>query len=79
MKLLLDANMSWRLSSKLIPQFGDCCHVDSIGFTVPARDLEIWNYALVNDLIIGSNDVDFLNLANAKGFPPKVVYLRTGN
>ncbi|EON79255.1 hypothetical protein ADIS_0260 [Lunatimonas lonarensis] len=79
MKLLLDANMSWRLSRKLSSHFEDCFHVDNIGLAMPAKDLDIWKYALINDLIIVSNDIDFLNLANSRGFPPKVVLLRTGN
>lgn len=79
MKLLLDANISWRLIVKLKLHFNDCLHVDHIGLTIPAKDTEVWNYALSNDLIIVTNDDDFLNLANAKGFPPKVVLLRTGN
>ena len=79
MKLLLDANISWRLTNKLKSHFTGCFHVDHIGLTLPAKDIEIWNYALTNDLIIVSNDNDFLNLADAKGFPPKVILLRTGN
>ena len=79
MKLLLDANLSWRLSNKLVPHFEQCYHVDHIGLTVPAKDYDIWHYALNNNLIIVTNDDDFLNLANVKGFPPKVVLLRTGN
>ena len=79
MKLLLDANLSWRLSNKLKTYFEDCYHVDYIDLAVPARDIDIWNYALTNHLIIVTNDDDFLNLANAKGFPPKVVLLKTGN
>ena len=79
MKLLLDANISWRLIAKLNPHFEECLHVDNIGLTVPAKDVEIWNYAQANDCIIVTNDDDFLNLANTKGFPPKVVLLRTGN
>jgi predicted nuclease of predicted toxin-antitoxin system len=79
MKLLLDANLSWRLTVKLKSHFNDCFHVDHIGLTIPAKDIEIWNYALANKLIIVTNDDDFLNLANVKGFPPKVVLLRTGN
>jgi len=79
MKLLLDANISWRLMSILQPHFEDCFHVDHVGLVIPAKDIEIWNYALINDLIIVTNDDDFLNLANQKGFPPKVVMLRTGN
>ena len=79
MKLLLDANISWRLAAKLKTNFEDCFHVDHIGLTVPAKDAEIWAYAAENNCIIITNDDDFLNLANAKGFPPKVVLLRTGN
>ncbi len=79
MKLLLDANISWRLVAKLQTHFNDCFHVDHLGLTVPVKDAEIWNHALSNDLIIVTNDDDFLNLANVNGFPPKVVLLRTGN
>ena len=50
-----------------------------IGLAIPAKDTEIWNYALSNKLIIITNDNDFLNLADTKGYPPKVVLLRTGN
>ena len=49
------------------------------GLAVPANDIEIWDYALLNNLIIVTNGDDFLNLATHKGFPPKVVLLRTGN
>ena len=79
MKLLLDANISWRLADKLQIHFDDCLHADHIGLAIPAKDKEIWDYALTNNLIIVTNDDDFLNLANVKGFPPKVVLLRTGN
>ena len=79
MKLLLDANISWRLVAKLQTDFTDCFHVDHIGLSIPAKDVEIWNHALTTGLIIITNDDDFLNLANVKGFPPKVVLLRTGN
>ena len=79
MKLLLDANISFRLVAKLKIHFEDCLHVDHIGVAVPAKDTEIWVYAAENNCIIITNDDDFLNLANAKGFPPKVVLLRTGN
>lgn len=73
MKLLLDANVSWRLTAKLKSDFTNCFHVDHIGLTIPAKDIEIWNYALLNNFIIVTNNDDFLNLAPNKGFPPKVV------
>lgn len=79
MKLLLDANLSWRLTVKLKSHFEDCLHVDRIGLNTPVSDGEIWDYALSNQLIIVTNDDDFLNFANVKGFPPKVILFRTGN
>jgi len=79
MKLLLDANLSWRLTVKLKTHFANCLHVDHIGLSVPASDTNIWDYALANELIIVTNDDDFLNFLNTKGFPPKVILLRMGN
>lgn len=78
-KLLLDANLSWRLVAKVKLHFEDCLHVDSIGLTIPAKDVDIWNYAFASHFIIVTNDEDFLDFVNVKGFPPKVVLLRTGN
>lgn len=79
MKLLLDANLSWRLAEKLKAHFADCLHVDRTGLAVPAKDAAIWAYALQHRLILVTNDEDFLDFARIKGFPPKVVLLRTGN
>ncbi len=79
MKLLLDANLSWRLVAELKQHFTDCFHVDRIGLTIPASDTEIWNFARENNLIIVTNDEDFLNLLNVNGFPPKIILLKTGN
>jgi predicted nuclease of predicted toxin-antitoxin system len=79
MKILLDANISWKLVHILSPVFGECAHVDSIGLTVPAVDIDIWNYSLKNGYTIISKDNDFLNLVELKSFPPKVVLIKTGN
>ena len=79
MKLLLDANVSWRLAARLKSHFEECFHVDHIALNIPAKDTEIWNYALEKNLIIVTNDEDFSNFSNIKGFPPKVILLKTGN
>ena len=79
MKILLDANISWKLVTILKPLFGDCVHVDLIGLTIPAEDKDIWNYALQNGYTIITKDNDFLDLLELKGFPPKVVLLKAGN
>ena len=79
MKILLDANISWKLTNELVPIFGECSHVDQIGLKIPVNDMDIWNYALKNGFIIITKDNDFSNLLDLKGFPPKIVLLKTGN
>jgi len=79
MKLLLDANISWKLIKILTPVFGECAHVDLIGLSIPANDKDIWDYALNNKYIIITKDNDFLDLLEIKGYPPKVVLIKTGN
>jgi predicted nuclease of predicted toxin-antitoxin system len=79
MKLLLDANISWRLCVSLGEHFGTCDHVNRVELTPPAKDSEIWKYALQNDYIIVTHDFDFLNLLEVHGCPPKVILLKTGN
>ncbi len=79
MRLLLDANLSWRMCAVLKQYFEDCLHVDHIDIPIPLKDAEIWNYATRNNLIIVTNDEDFVDFVQVKGFPPKVVILRTGN
>lgn len=54
-------------------------HVDETGLTVPAKDSELWNYALQEQFTIVTNDEDFLHFITVKGFPPKVILLRIGN
>jgi len=79
MKLLLDANLSWRLTTVLSEHFGECIHVNKTELPKPAKDIEIWNYAAVNSYTIITQDSDFLYLFETKGFPPKVILLRVGN
>ncbi len=79
MKLLVDANISWRIIKKLELYFPESTHVDKIGLTYPAKDIEIWKFALNQQSVIVTNDEDFLNLSLSKGFPPKIILLRMGN
>jgi predicted nuclease of predicted toxin-antitoxin system len=79
MKLLLDANLSWRLTSVLSNHFGECIHVNRTELLKPAKDSEIWNYAAANGYTIVTQDSDFLNFFETKGFPPKIILLRVGN
>jgi len=79
MKLLLDANLSWRLCAPLAERFGECVHVNSQKLTRPAKDSEIWRYAKGNGYVVVTQDADFLHLLETKGFPPKVILIKTGN
>lgn len=44
-----------------------------------ASDLEIFEFAKINDLAIVTFDSDFADLGTVRGFPPKIIWLRTGN
>jgi predicted nuclease of predicted toxin-antitoxin system len=79
MKLLLDANISWRLTALLQEHFCECVHINKTDLPKPAKDTEIWNYAAANGYTIITQDSDFLNFFETKGFPPKVILLRVGN
>ena len=80
MKLLLDANVSWRLVAILKDHFDECAHVDNIPeFEFPAKDVKIWQYAKDNGYTIVTHDSDFNDLVSLRGFPPKIIRLKTGN
>ncbi len=79
MKLLIDANLSWRLVGLLQNNFAQITHVINTGLNESSTDTVIWNYAQQNHYSIITNDDDFYLLALAKGFPPKIILLKTGN
>lgn len=76
MKLLLDANLSWRLTKLLSPHFEDVYHVERCGLPIPANDIMIWNWAEANDATIVTNDEDYYYFSLQKGFPPKIILLK---
>jgi predicted nuclease of predicted toxin-antitoxin system len=79
MKLLLDANISWRLCASLSEQFGECAHVNKTALPYPAKDFEIWKYAKENGYIVVTQDTDFLYFLETKGYPPQIILIKTGN
>lgn len=79
MKLLLDANISWRIIKNIEPYVDECIYVDQCDLKVPAKDIEIWDYAKANQYIIITNDDDFINYSTIYGYPPKIVIMKTGN
>ena len=78
MKLLFDQNISFRIMRLLPDSFADCRHVRSVGLN-DRDDWEIWQFAQQNGFTIVTFDSDFFDIATLRGFPPKVVWLRTGN
>jgi len=78
MRFLFDQNISHRIL-KLIPdKYSDSTTVKKEGL-INAADREIWEYAKLNDYIIVTQDSDFNNLNSLYGFPPKIIWIRTGN
>ena len=78
MKLLFDQNISFRLPEKIHSIFPRSKQVKEAGLE-NAPDTEIWNYAKANGFAIVTFDADFADIANIKGNPPKIIWLRTGN
>ena len=78
MKLLFDQNISFRIINKLQDIFPESKQVRQLGLE-NFSDTEIWKYAKSNGFAIVTFDADFADIANIKGSPPKIIWLRTGN
>ena len=78
MKLLFDQNISFRILSKISKFFPEAKQVRELGIE-NFSDLEIWKFAKENNYTIVTFDADFYDLANLKGHPPKIIWLRFGN
>lgn len=78
MKLLLDQNVSRKLVDELKDLFPESNHVFLLGLQ-GASDAEIWEYARGNGFVIVTQDSDFNERSLVYGYPPKVIWLRTGN
>ena len=78
MKLLVDENLPPRLASDLADLFPESAHVSSIGLD-STGDSVIWEHAKTHGFAFLTKDKDFANLSIARGAPPKVILLQTGN
>lgn len=78
MKLLFDQNISFRILKYLHESFADCVQVNSVGLH-GVSDIKIWQFAKENNFTIVTFDADFVDIAHLRGFPPKIIWLRTGN
>ena len=77
-RLLFDQNISFRVLHYLNDSFNASTQVKAEGLETKS-DMEIWQYAKVNNYSIVTFDADFSDIAHLKGVPPKIVWLRTGN
>ena len=78
MRLLFDQNISFRIL-KLNPViFNQSSSVKKEGLT-DLTDREIWEFAKKNNYTIVTQDSDFNDLNLLFGFPPKIIWIRSGN
>ena len=78
MKLLLDQNISFRITSKIQDLFPGSKQVRDLGLE-NSKDSFLWNYAKDNNYCIVTFDADFYDLGLIRGSSPKVIWLRLGN
>ncbi|MBZ5642496.1 MAG: DUF5615 family PIN-like protein [Acidobacteriia bacterium] len=78
MKLLLDENLSPRLTELLPDLYPGSVHVHECGLG-SADDATIWEFAKANGFAIVSKDSDFEERSILLGFPPKVIWIRARN
>ena len=78
MKLLFDENLSFKLRAKMQDVFPGSKHVRDLGLE-RANDLEIWEFSKRENFVIVTKDADFNDLSVMLGYPPYIVWLRTGN
>jgi predicted nuclease of predicted toxin-antitoxin system len=78
MKLLFDQNISQRILKVLPEIYNGSIHVKMEGL-INSPDRIIWDFAKKNGFIIVTHDSDFNELNSLLGFPPKIIWIRTGN
>jgi len=78
MKLLFDQNISFRLIKRISDIFPESKQVRELGLE-NTTDIEIFEYAKRNGFAIVTFDSDFFDISTLKGYPPKIIWIRTGN
>jgi len=78
MKLLLDQNISFRITNRIQDIYPNSKQVRDLGLE-DSKDSLLWTFAKDNDYCIVTFDADFYDLGLLKGHPPKVIWLRLGN
>lgn len=75
---LIDNNLSPKLAIVLKETYHGIIHVADVMLD-EADDIKIWKYATDNNLNILTKDADFNDIQQLRGYPPKIVWIRSGN
>lgn len=78
MKLLFDQNLSPQLVQRLSDLYPNSDHVYRISLD-RASDTALWDYAREHGFTLVTQDADFSEMSEVRGFPPKVIWIRRGN
>ncbi|OQX81296.1 MAG: hypothetical protein B6D64_02120 [Bacteroidetes bacterium 4484_276] len=78
MRFLFDQNISHRILKLLPEKYSESTSVKKEGL-INAPDIQIWEYARQHNYIIVTQDSDFNDLNSLYGFPPKIIWIRSGN
>jgi len=78
MKLLLDENLSRRIIPFLQENYAGSTQVVLVGLE-RADDKTVWKYAKKHDFTIVTKDSDFYELSLVFGYPPKIIWIKSGN
>ena len=78
MKLLFDHNLSPKLVRHLADLFPDSSHLFLLNLD-ESDDTIVFDFARQNNYTIVTKDADFNDLGLARGFPPKIIWIKRGN
>ena len=78
MKLLFDQNISFRLIKRINDLFPGSKQVRELELE-NSTDVEIFDFAKRNYFAIVTFDSDFCDLNIIRAYPPKIIWIRTGN
>lgn len=79
MKLLVDNQLPAALARFLTDKGFDCLHVQDVGMEA-SEDLDIWELAKSEQMVIVTKDEDFPLMADRHaGSSPQVIWVRMGN
>jgi predicted nuclease of predicted toxin-antitoxin system len=77
-RFLVDAQLPPGLARRLVERGYDALHINDTDLR-EAADRDIWNFAVLNEYVVITKDVDFVILANLSPKGAPIVWIRLGN